>query len=214
MHKERQQIIVELIRFFDEMPEVTNVKLRGSELSGKTDRFSDIDLLIEGSSCIEKFAGKVVQCLQNNFEIEFFDWATSLLPNEFVVTFYLKNTSIFWNVDLQFISNPNHKPLSNITNNPSNHLLKLWILNLKYLQRRQFGKVTLKELAKKVGVTYVESSYPGTLREVFTTIKNQSDKSLVNFLSECEKELEIYENQTSRIQNLRFEEDLKSSTLC
>lgn len=200
MHIERKELIQELLNFFGKLPEVNSVTLRGSIVSGKTDRFSDIDLLIEGAfSDIETFATLTLQRIDNHFEIEFFDWATSLMPNEYIVTFYLKNTSIFWNIDVQFISDSLHKPSSKFINNPIHHLIKLWILNLKYLQRQQYDKLTVEKLARKLEITDDIVSYPKIMRKIFENIQNQSDMKLGFFLLECEKELEIYEKQFVQI---------------
>ncbi len=200
MNLERKEMIQELLNFFGKLPEVNSVTLRGSILSGKTDRFSDIDLLIEGSfSDIEKFTILTLQRIENYLEMEFFDWATSLMPNEYIVTFYLKNTSIFLNIDVQFISNSLDKSSSKFINNPTHHLIKLWILNLKYLQRQQYEKLTIKKLARKLDITDEVLSYPKIMRKIFENIKNQSNMNLGFFLFECEKELEIYENQFVQI---------------
>lgn len=200
MHIEREELIQELLNFFGKFPKVNSVTLRGSIVSGKTDRFSDIDLLIEGAfSDIETFAALILQRIDNHFEIEFFDWATSLMPNEYVVTFYLKNTSIFWNIDVQLISDSLYKPSSKFINNPLHHLLKLWILNLKYLQRQQYDKLTVEKLARKLEVTDDIVSYPKIMRKILENIQNRSDMKLSFFLLECEKELEIYEKQFVQI---------------
>ena len=161
---------------------------------------SDVDLLIEGDfSDIEAFPPLTLQRINKQFEIEFFDWATSLMPDEYVVTFYLKNTSIFWNIDVQFISDSLYKPSSKFINNPIHHLIKLWILNLKYLQRQQYDKLTVEKLARKLDITDDITSYPKIMRKIFENIQNQSDKKLRFFLLECEKELEIYEKQFVQI---------------
>ena len=196
MQIERKELIQELLHFFGKLPEVNSVKLRGSIVSGKTDRFSDIDLLVEGAiSDIETFATLTLQRINSHFEIEFFDWATSLMPNEYIVTFYFKNTSIFWNIDVQFISDSIHKSSSKFINNPIYHLIKLWILNLKYLQRQQYDKLTVEKLARKLEITDDIAPYHKIMREIFENIQNQSDMKLDFFLLECEKELEIYEKQ-------------------
>ncbi len=199
MNLERKELIQELLNFLGKLPEVNSFTLRGSIVSGNTDRFSDIDLLIEGSfSDIETFATLTLQRIDNLFEMEFFDWATSLMPNEYIVTFYLKNTSIFWNIDVQFISNSLNKSSSKFINNPIHHLIKLWILNLKYLQRQQYDKLTIKKLVRKLDINDEARSYPKIMREIFENIKNQSNMNL-SFLLECEKELEIYEKQFVQI---------------
>lgn len=199
MNLERKELIQELLNFLGKLPEVNSFTLRGSIVSGNTDRFSDIDLLIEGSfSDIETFATLTLQRIDNLFEMEFFDWATSLMPNEYIVTFYLKNTSIFWNIDVQFISNSLNKSSSKFINNPIHHLIKLWILNLKYLQRQQYDKLTIKKLVRKLDINDEARSYPKIMREIFENIKNQSNMKL-SFLLECEKELEIYEKQFVQI---------------
>lgn len=196
LYTNREALIQELLNHFDHFPEVTNVALRGSIVSGETGRFSDIDLLIEGTfSNIETFAALLLQRTDDRFEIEFFDWATSLLPHEYVVTFYFKNTSIFWNIDVQLVSNSLYKPFSKFINNPTHHLIKLWILNLKYLQRQQYDKLTVEKLARKCGLTDDNVPYPHTMRKILENIQNQSDTNVRFFLLACEKELEIYEKQ-------------------
>lgn len=200
MYIEREKLIEELLNVFAKFPEVNSVTLRGSTLSGKTDRFSDIDLLVKSTfSDIETFAARMLQRIDHHFKIEFFDWATSLMPEQYVVTFYLKNTSIFWNIDVQLISDSFNKPSSKLINNPMHHLLKIWILNLKYLQRQQYHRLTIKKLARKLAITDDIVSYPHIMRKILGEIQRQSDRKLNLFLLACEKELEMYEKQCVQI---------------
>ena len=196
MQIDRENLIQQLLNVFQTIPEVHHVALRGSILSGNTDRFSDIDLLIDGASITtETLATLILQHMDRHFEIEFFDWATSLMPNEYVVTFYLKNTSIFWNIDVQLISSSRQQPSCEFMNQRIHHLLKLWILNLKYLQRKQYDKLTIKKLASKLAIPDDTLSDSEMMRKIFETIQNESDRKLNVFLLACEKELEQYEKQ-------------------
>lgn len=166
------------------LPDVQWVMLRGSGAKGEVDRFSDIDLLVEGGDAV-----RVLQYLNERFGIVFFDWATSLIPDEHVVTVYLKNASIFWNVDVQFVS---ASVTGNFVNHPAHHLLKLWILNLKYLQRGQLEKVTVEKLARKSGVMVEGKPYALGMREIFEHIQVECGAEMELFLRACEEELGVF----------------------
>ena len=190
--KTREEIINRLMYFFYEIPEVKAVVLRGSITTNETDRFSDIDIAVDVSGLDNgAFAIDVMPLLQNEFNIEFFDWATSLLPKEYVVSLYLRDSSIFWNIDIQFIAKPHYESLTSVNNNAIHHFLKL--LNLKYLQRGHHSKLTLNKLANRCGIENAASAYE-TMYKIIRLIENNADEKLHNFIVKCDIELENYKN--------------------
>lgn len=115
-----------------------SVHLRGSLARGQGDAMSDIDIGVrDEQSSDQHLAALVIAHLEQCQEVLFYDWATSLLPDTCVLTFFLKDLPLFWHVDVELLVNPGMRVLSRnqVTNHPRDHGLKLWILAAKQVAR-------------------------------------------------------------------------------
>ncbi|MFJ5768712.1 hypothetical protein [Psychrobacillus sp. NPDC093180] len=190
---ERKIMAEKIIEFFNTCPKVKVATIRGSIFHEKTDEFSDIDLTIDVSSTDNAaFALQIPKMLESNFEIWFVDWATSLLPDEYVISIYLKNMSIFWNVDIACTATPHIETILSIQNDPIHHALKLWIMNLKYLNRQDLSKQTIDSLVQKVIGDQMKGNSYQKMAAILKEIQKKSPVNLLPFLKECEIELEKY----------------------
>ena len=72
--------------------------------------------------------------MQSALDIEFVDWAPSLLPDTPVMTYYIAGLPIFWNIDVELNVPAAMRNVSveMVHNNPIGHLLKLWTVTLKH----------------------------------------------------------------------------------
>ena len=117
----------------------SEVYFRGSLPSGSLDMFSDIDIAVAFPSLDAATASReVIDAMESACTIEFADWAPTLLPRTPLVSFFLADVPIHWNVDVQ-IDLPSEQcnlTAEMIHNDPAAHLLKLWAIALKHVARQ------------------------------------------------------------------------------
>lgn len=79
--------------------------------------------------------------MSQSFNLHFYDWACSLMPQSYVLTFYIKGLPVFWNVDVECTATPHHGTLTReaVDRDPVAGLLKVWALDAKYILRRVLG---------------------------------------------------------------------------
>ena len=182
----------ELITFLRNCPTVQDTFLRGSLAKGIVDEFSDIDIGIDVSGYDNgEFAREFPSLLQRKFDVLFYDWSPSLLPKDYVITFICNGLPIFWIVDIQIMATPHYPSLTEVPINKYHHLLKLWILNLKYCLRGNEGADSnIKKLVSRTFNKEIESDDNYYLLfEVIKEIKSNVEPELHNFIAKCEDEL-------------------------
>ena len=138
----RLEIAADVTRVFSGLPEVAEVALRGSLANQTADEYSDIDIGIDVSGHSNAaFAKSVAEHMEAAFDLHFSDWATSLLPSEYVQSFFIKGLPVFWNVDVQVTADPHHATLTgeDVERDPLAGFLKVWAANTKYLLRGTDG---------------------------------------------------------------------------
>ena len=81
---------------------------------------------------------RVVSVMYSHYTIEFHDWARSLLPEAAVVTFFLADTPVCWNVDFEIVvpEGLRRGTREAVANDATAHNLKIWAIALKYCLRR------------------------------------------------------------------------------
>lgn len=129
------------MRLFEGVDGVRRVFLRGSLANGTCDQYSDIDVGVDVSGRDNaEFTQTIISVMRDNLDLHFHDWATSLLPEQYVIAFYLKGAPLFWYVDVFCAATPHVPSLTreHVANDPIAHLIKLWAIHAKYVLR---GKV-------------------------------------------------------------------------
>ena len=134
----------EVVNLFKDLDEVQVVFFRGSLAEGVVDPYSDIDIGIDVSgSDNAAFTQTIIHRMQAHFDLHFYDWATSLLPDSYVLTFFIKHTPAFWNIDFDCTATPHvatlHRDDVRATLNKTAHTLKAWVHMAKYYIRQQDG---------------------------------------------------------------------------
>lgn len=120
----------------EHQPAVRHTFLRGSLVNGPVDRFSDIDIAVDVSGSDNgQFMLDVPSILGRWLDLEFHDFVPSLMPDAYVVNVYLRETPIFWNVDIECLASPHLTSVRTAPADKTLHLLKLWVLTAKYLLR-------------------------------------------------------------------------------
>lgn len=182
----------ELIKFFKSHPMVQDAFLRGSLLTNNIrDEYSDIDIGIDVSGYDNgKFAKELPSLMNSNFDILFYDWSPSLVPTNYVITFVFKDFPIFWITDIQIIATPHYSSLKEVPTNKYHHLLKLWILNLKFCLRGKEGtEYSVKKLVSRTIGKVDSNDVYYLLLEVIKEIGTNVEPELHSFVRKCEKEL-------------------------
>ncbi|WP_433745943.1 hypothetical protein [Falsibacillus pallidus] len=196
----RLEIANDIIRMFNRDQKVSKAFLRGSiSRPEEMDKYSDIDIGVDVSGHDNgEFARSIPSMMEKNFNVLFFDWSPSLLPDDYVITFVLKDVPIFWIVDIQVFASPHHPSLREVSVNKYHHLLKLWILNLKYWIREDEDAVkNIERLARKTFSEQLDNQ--GTyylMSEVLNEIKLNIEPELLEFAHRCEDKLERFNNES------------------
>lgn len=184
-----------IIAVFQKHPKVRHAFLRGSlNKFGFADDYSDIDIGIDVSGFDNgDFAQQIPSLMQKNFDILFYDWSTSLFPKEYVLTFILKGFPVFWIVDIQCIATPHSPSINQVLTNEYHHLLKLWILNLKYYLRGNNGaEDDIRKLANKVFDSNMQHKDSFLLMsDILLEIKTHIEPETLPFIERCEEELKL-----------------------
>lgn len=186
----RIDIANEIINLFQSHPKVQNVFLRGSlHKNTNIDSYSDIDIGVDVSGYDNgKFSLEVPDIMRGHFDVLFFDWSPSLLPDQYVQSYVLKDTPVFWIIDIQCFANPHVSSVHKISNDFYEHLLKLWILNLKYYLRG--NSESLKGIHMLGYRTFKKdvsnNSTFEILFNILLEIRSNTHPNLHPFLDQCE----------------------------
>ena len=193
----------EVIGLFRDLDDVRSVFLRGSLAEGTVDRYSDIDIGIDVSgSDNARFTGTIIERMQTHFDLHFHDWATSLLPDQYILTFFVKDVPIYWNIDFDCTATPHAGTLQRdevrATMNMISHALKPWIHMTKYLIRGREGiedRIRMKGKQQLPGVDLQNYSAPQILKAMLDDLYQRADGQFPAFFAAC---YQVYEEQMRR----------------
>lgn len=166
------------------------ISIHGSLLTGNYDRFSDIDILAAFPTRDSMSASAaVVQAMKSAFPLVIQDIAASLLPKTPIISFFLQNTPVFWNIDVEIRVPPEGRNLTrdHVANDPVGHLLKLWVHTFKHRIRRdaRAEQELLKVWLKIAGDRPKPKSAREILKESLRIIAEmQADH---DFVANCER---------------------------
>ncbi len=190
---EREEWAARIIQVLEREPEVNTCFPRGSYATRTMDEYSDIDLGVDVSGYDNgRFALRLPEVLGRHFLLEFHDWAPSLLPSAYVQTFYLRDLSVFWSIDIECVASPHVPSIEDVPVDEADHLLKLWVLNAKYLLR---GRPEAPESIRRFAARVMGGEVPegiDTLRLMEGALRRLAqiaNPSRGHFLAECEKVL-------------------------
>ncbi len=136
----RLEIANQVLTLFRAQPEVREAVLRGSLANGTPDEYSDIDVTVDVSGHNNgQFIYKAIELMHSNFDVCFHDINSSMVPEWYILNFYLNGVPPFWQVDLAIDAQPHctsfgREDISSVQD-PVGHLLKLWVVCAKHLAR-------------------------------------------------------------------------------
>lgn len=192
LSKQRIELAHKIIEILKENESVQDAYIRGSIINGNYDYFSDIDIGVDVSGFDNgKFASNLPDFLKENIDIIFFDWSPSLLPHDYVISFAHRGFPIYWFIDIQVVATPHIDSLREVPVNRYHHLLKLWILHLKYYLREneESEKNILKLASGVLKNNFEDKSSLYIMDKIIKEIKNNIEPDLYSFVLKCEAEL-------------------------
>lgn len=194
----RQAVAQQIVDVFLADSRVKNTFLRGSLSGGHVDAYSDIDIGIDVSGHDNAaYCRTIIETMSREFDLYFYDWACSLMPQSYVLTFYIRGLSIFWNVDIECTATPHYATLTRqaVERDSVAGFLKVWALNAKYMLR---GKADIdqqvRDYAKRaLGVESPPCAGAAELMGmVLDHLQNRLQPKHRDFADECRK---VHEQQ-------------------
>ena len=196
--KIKAEEIIEAIR---DIPEVNRCTVYGSLTNGKSDELSDIDIEIDVSGIDNgQFMLRLVDLLKDKLNIFYFDYAPSLIPNDYIVSIALDESNPFLIADLKCIADPHFstvtKQQARELNNKYSHTLKLWTANLKHYARGKECREDLVGMAKNLQITDIDTkSEKELLEETLRWLESNVTDGLHTFIKSCKvKYTELIKN--------------------
>ena len=189
----QKQIAKDVVQILSASGKFESIILDGSLKLDSWDEISDIDIVVEEKrrSTFENVMAALDE-IRKQKEIVFYDWAKSLLPEKYLLSIYLKGIPVFWFVDIACYKDSRYRDISKeeIPQDYAEHLLKLWICNIKHEIRKNQERNKIDIAYQRLfhlsgeGVTAKEK-----LMKIWKKIpKDSLDNSV---LAECEEVLSM-----------------------
>jgi predicted nucleotidyltransferase len=182
-----------ILALFKSDPRVSRAYLRGSLSQGPVDEYSDIDIGVDVSGYDNAaYCQIIIDTMNRMFPLHFHDWACSLMPDSYVITFYIKGLPIFWNVDFECVATPHHARLTReaVESDAVSGLLKVWALNAKYLLRKTPGsdKQAIEFGQRALGLTSLgKMNAIEVMSAVLTDLRAKAQPQHREFVLACEE---------------------------
>jgi predicted nucleotidyltransferase len=186
-----EQKAIQIIDCLLTNPEVKFCKIYGSLANGKADKYSDIDIEVDVSECDNSmFVKKLPGILDETFRVIWYDFAPSLMPDQYIVSIAVDEFNPFCIVDLKCTATPHMSSLqkSDYSNDTLHHSLKLWVANCKHFFRGQECSADIHKMGRKViGTTSENMTDYDILEEVLCRIETNKTDKTANYIDSCRK---------------------------
>ena len=163
------------------LPYVKGCCLSGSLYSGNYDKYSDVDIEIDVSGTDNgQFVIEIPNLLSNKFHVIFYDYASGLAPDKYVVSIAIDEDNPFMLVDICCSAQPHctsvlKQDLSRLNNN-YDHLLKLFTINLKHYIRGTDCYEDIQKMYKKLFGNTAFCGKEEMLRKVYGWLKENAEE--------------------------------------
>jgi predicted nucleotidyltransferase len=190
---ERIETANQVLALFRAQPEVREATLRGSLMDGTPDEYSDIDITIDVSGHDNgQYVYRVLDLMHDNFDVCFHDINSSMVPEWYILNFFLNGVPPFWQVDIVVDAQPHCPSVSRddlkAIQDPVAHFLKLWVPCFKHLIRDpernedEIDRCLISRLSIPGldGLPAVEK-----MRAVLDEVRHRADGRFEDFLARC-----------------------------
>ncbi len=174
---------------FEKKPEVNFCKIYGSLSRGDYDEYSDIDIEVVVSGYDNgKFLKRAPEILNEIYPVIFSDYATSLMPNEYIVSCAISKENPFLIVDIKCSSALHIMSISkrDIVNDKNTHILKLWVANAKHYLRGIDCESDINRMYKKVFGHFGKTA-KDMLLGTLEYLKENCNPALYEYIVSCKK---------------------------
>jgi len=130
----------EICAFLQGIPGVKSTEIIGSLAKGNFDKYSDIDIEVDVSGMDNgQFLIELPKLLSEKYDIVYCDFAPSLVPDKYIVSFAADMPNPFGFVDISCVATPHCTTVTKQELQGLNHLydhtFKLFAINLKHYLR-------------------------------------------------------------------------------
>lgn len=178
-----------ICNYFMTISEVNSVSIYGSIAKNGYDKYSDIDIELDLSGSDNGlFLKKAAKLLNNVYPVIFSDYASSLLPTEYIVSCAISEENPFLIVDIKCSAKPhiNSVEKGDVINDKYAHILKLWVANMKHYLRGHNCKSDIERMYHKL-FAEKKCSEKQMLCDVFSWIQENKTDKYEKYLLSCEK---------------------------
>ncbi|MEK3920795.1 MULTISPECIES: hypothetical protein [Paenibacillus] len=128
----------QLIEHLNGLDFITRIDVIGSRVEQTSDAYSDVDLLLTIKDVTPDIAlFEVTESVKAKFQPVWYDFANSLMPDKFLVSTFIGGDNPFAFYDVSILNSDKNLVYdkTQFENDPWIHLMKLWVMNFKYMLR-------------------------------------------------------------------------------
>lgn len=183
----------EIIEILKSLPEVKDCTIYGSLSADTSDELSDIDIEIDVSGCDNgQFMLRLVDLLKDKLSIYYYDYAPSLIPDDYIVSIALDKSNPFLIADLKCVATPHFTTVTKQQvkemNDKFAHTLKLWTANLKHYARGKECRGDIVAMAKKLEIRGVHKKDEKELLEItLRWLEQNAPEGLIEYVKSCRR---------------------------
>ncbi|WP_289137963.1 hypothetical protein [uncultured Brevibacillus sp.] len=133
-----ESLTQQLIEHLYQLDFITRVDVIGSRVEQNSDAYSDVDLLLTIKDVTPDIAlFEVTESVKVKFQPVWYDFANSLMPDKFLVSTFIGGDNPFTFYDVCILNSDKNLAYdkTQFENDQWIHLLKLWVMNFKYMLR-------------------------------------------------------------------------------
>ncbi|MGI5893513.1 MAG: hypothetical protein ACOX6P_02865 [Candidatus Merdivicinus sp.] len=186
-----QELAARISDYLETLPQVCSHSFYGSLQYGNYDQYSDLDIQIDVSGIDNsRFLLELPGLLSKQFSVIFYDYAPSLAPQKYLVTVAVDSQNPFLYMDFACIATPHFETVSRQDlqkqNNPYDHMLKLFVANLKHWLRGADCRADIEKLYLKVFPSdQMPDSESVCLQNVYFWLRNHALPKYLPYLDSC-----------------------------
>lgn len=186
----------EIIAVLSEVSIVHKCTIYGSLATDTHDELSDIDIEIDVSGYDNgQFMIELVEMLRDKLDIYYYDYAPSLVPEQYIVSIAIDKDNPFLIVDLCCCGYPHCTTVTKQQemgkNKKYSHILKVWTANLKHWVRGSECYDDIVRMAKKISIKDIDSKDEiELLDETLCWLEENVENALDEFIESCRRHFE------------------------
>ncbi len=194
MNTELRNQAENVIEIVSKLPMVKSCEIYGSISKGLEDDLSDIDIEVDVSGYDNgKFMLELPTLLKDDLNIIFYDFAPSLIPEQYIVSLAVNNENPFAMVDLKCVAEPHIASVSktDTVNDTLTHALKVWVANVKHYARGVECYDDIVRMARRLHIEDIETKEEfELLDEVLLWVENNMTDDIEEYVCSCRNKFE------------------------